>query len=102
MEKFQFVPSKIQGGGNEPMTLQEAMDKFQGKEEYSFDTYVLKGEKSFKQRSLQVPYWFVQRQTASTLPSTLTSTSMWTVDGNVDITCCNANNEVDVDVGIWF
>ena len=56
MEKFQFVPSKIQGGGNEPMTLQEAMDKFQGKEEYSFDTYVLKGEKSFKQRSLQVPY----------------------------------------------
>ena len=43
MEKFQFVPSKIQGGGNEPMTLQEAMDKFQGKEEYSFDTYAVLG-----------------------------------------------------------
>jgi hypothetical protein len=56
MEQFQFVPSKIQGGGNEPMTLQEAMDTFKGKKEYSFDTYVLKGEKSFKQRPLQVPY----------------------------------------------
>ena len=44
MELFEFVPSQIQGGGSEPMTLQQAMDKFKGKPEYSFDTYVLKGE----------------------------------------------------------